>query len=309
MSGQPTGQRPDPSSGWEQSAHVEDGLPALGQQPPNPPHRHPTHHQPHAQHQGQYFQNQHGHQSTPPTPDAGYAQYLPEHGVEEPVYYEHYEPYHEYSPPLQRGHEPPQSPWVSQDQYGYYHRPPPVQGQGQYVQMNAPHPPAAAPLPAPPAQAPSPGDQMQMLLMNQMMMQQMAAQQMQVAQMAALGRGAGGSGGGGGGGCGEGSCERRKGATMINVKGRSERPRRRPKVVRVASPPTANAPAVKPIVAVVPPRANLPAPTADSSALDNWHEATIILCVAIVGLIYLVSSRGTGGDKEKKPSLAEKHLT
>lgn len=55
--------------------------------------------------------------------------------------------------------------------------------------------------------------------------------------------------------------------------------------------------------------ANLPAPTADSSALDNWHEATIILCVAIVGLIYLVSSRGTGGDKEKKPSLAEKHMT
>jgi hypothetical protein len=55
--------------------------------------------------------------------------------------------------------------------------------------------------------------------------------------------------------------------------------------------------------------ANLPAPTADSSALDNWQEATIILCVAIVGLIYLVSSRGTGGDKEKKPSLAEKHLT
>ncbi|CAD6575878.1 MAG: hypothetical protein TREMPRED_001509 [Tremellales sp. Tagirdzhanova-0007] len=46
----------------------------------------------------------------------------------------------------------------------------------------------------------------------------------------------------------------------------------------------------------------------DSMAFDNWQEATIILCIAIVGLIYLVSARSSPED-DKKPSLAAKHLT
>lgn len=29
--------------------------------------------------------------------------------------------------------------------------------------------------------------------------------------------------------------------------------------------------------------------------MDNWQEATIILCLAIVALIYLVASRNSGG--------------
>jgi hypothetical protein len=48
----------------------------------------------------------------------------------------------------------------------------------------------------------------------------------------------------------------------------------------------------------------------ESSALDSWQEATIILCVALVGLIYLVTSRASpDSGKEKKPSLADKYLT
>jgi hypothetical protein len=42
-------------------------------------------------------------------------------------------------------------------------------------------------------------------------------------------------------------------------------------------------------------------------AFDNWQEATIILCIAIVGVIYLVVSR-TAPKEEKKPSPAAKYL-
>lgn len=48
------------------------------------------------------------------------------------------------------------------------------------------------------------------------------------------------------------------------------------------------------------------------SALDNWQEATIILCIAIIGLIYLASTRAAenkDGKEEKKPSVAAKYMT
>lgn len=47
--------------------------------------------------------------------------------------------------------------------------------------------------------------------------------------------------------------------------------------------------------------------TIEAAAMENWQEATIILCIAIVGLIYLVSSRSAKNDKEEA-SLAAKHL-
>lgn len=49
----------------------------------------------------------------------------------------------------------------------------------------------------------------------------------------------------------------------------------------------------------------------DNMALDNWQEATIILCFAAIGIIYLICSRANGSDdgNEKKPDLAKKHLS
>jgi hypothetical protein len=47
--------------------------------------------------------------------------------------------------------------------------------------------------------------------------------------------------------------------------------------------------------------------TIESAAMENWQEATIILCIALVGLIYLVASRSTKPE-EDKTSLAAKHL-
>lgn len=47
------------------------------------------------------------------------------------------------------------------------------------------------------------------------------------------------------------------------------------------------------------------------SALDNWQEATIILCIAIISLIYLVSTRAADnkdGKEERKPSVAAKYM-
>ena len=49
--------------------------------------------------------------------------------------------------------------------------------------------------------------------------------------------------------------------------------------------------------------APLPPPPVDSLVADNWQEATIILCLAVVALIYLVASRAGGdGGKKKDPS-------
>ena len=39
---------------------------------------------------------------------------------------------------------------------------------------------------------------------------------------------------------------------------------------------------------------------------DNWQEAAIILCLALIGLVYVLSARGM--EQEEKPSLAQKHL-
>jgi hypothetical protein len=44
--------------------------------------------------------------------------------------------------------------------------------------------------------------------------------------------------------------------------------------------------------------APLPPPPVDALVSDNWQEATIILCLAVVALIYLVASRA-GGEAEK----------
>lgn len=41
--------------------------------------------------------------------------------------------------------------------------------------------------------------------------------------------------------------------------------------------------------------------------MENWQEATIILCIAIVGVIYLVVSR-SNKEEEKEASAAAKHL-
>ena len=35
--------------------------------------------------------------------------------------------------------------------------------------------------------------------------------------------------------------------------------------------------------------------------MDNWQEATIILCLAIVALIYLVASRNSAPAEKEKP--------
>ena len=64
-----------------------------------------------------------------------------------------------------------------------------------------------------------------------------------------------------------------------------------------------------PVVVLPPPAAalTLPVTTIESAAMDNWQEATIILCFAIIGVIYLVMNRSSK-EEEKEASLAAKHL-
>jgi len=50
----------------------------------------------------------------------------------------------------------------------------------------------------------------------------------------------------------------------------------------------------------------------DEGAFDNWQEITVILVIAIIGLIYLVCSRPTAPGnvkEEKKENPAVKHLS
>jgi hypothetical protein len=50
--------------------------------------------------------------------------------------------------------------------------------------------------------------------------------------------------------------------------------------------------------------APLPPPPVESLVADNWQEATIILCLAVVALIYLMASRAGGSSSSgtKPPS-------
>lgn len=71
---------------------------------------------------------------------------------------------------------------------------------------------------------------------------------------------------------------------------------------------------LSPVVVPPAPPVIAPPPTAgyvDTRALDNWQEATIILCFTAIGLIYLICSRANNKDngKEKKPDLARKYLS
>ena len=64
----------------------------------------------------------------------------------------------------------------------------------------------------------------------------------------------------------------------------------------------------RPVPVIVAPPATLPIPTIESgAAMENWQEATIILCFAIIGVIYLVMNRSSK-EEEKEASLAAKHL-
>jgi hypothetical protein len=63
-------------------------------------------------------------------------------------------------------------------------------------------------------------------------------------------------------------------------------------------------------VVILPPKDPLPvhvASTIESAAMDNWQEATVILCFAIIGVMYLVMNRSSK-EEEKEASLAAKHL-
>jgi preprotein translocase subunit YajC len=41
--------------------------------------------------------------------------------------------------------------------------------------------------------------------------------------------------------------------------------------------------------------------------MENWQEATIVLCIAIVGVIYLIVSR-TSKEQDKKDDSVARHL-
>ncbi|KAL7418330.1 hypothetical protein Q5752_006788 [Cryptotrichosporon argae] len=122
----------------------------------------------------------------------------------------------------------------------------------------------APPPPAPPAQAPAtaPADLMSTLMMNQMMVSQMNAQQMQAAQMVALTSNMAGGG-----------------------------PRRRP-LTPVLSPREIRQ-------VITGPQVPGPAVITSPASMDNWQEATLLLCLAVIALIYLVTSRTAGGDDKK----------
>ncbi|WWC57902.1 uncharacterized protein I303_100437 [Kwoniella dejecticola CBS 10117] len=116
-------------------------------------------------------------------------------------------------------------------------------------------------------------DSMQMMMMNSMMMQQMQAQQMQSAQMAAM--------------------------NQQNLQIQAQHLQRQS---------AGNGKMKKPQGSInIHIEAASQEATIESMALDNWQEATIILCFAAVGLIYLICSRA--GAEEKKEDLARKHMS
>ena len=184
-----------------------------------------------------------------------------------------------------------------------YHRTRTHYQHGQPIQINNPNMNAA-----PQSPGPSIGDTMQMMMMNQMMTQQMTAQQMQAAQMNMLMQQAGGRG--------RGSLREKKAGVKIRSRslvGRSDQAgrqvrRRQPRPVQVTPPQRVQPPQGElrdraTLIAVAPALGGV-----ESAAMANWQEATIILCIAIVGLIYLVSSRSTAKEDDEKSAVA-RHLT
>ncbi|OWZ30401.1 hypothetical protein C349_06191 [Cryptococcus neoformans var. grubii Br795] len=170
-------------------------------------------------------------------------------------------------------------------------------------------------------------DQMQMMMVNQMMMQQMQSQQMQAAQMAAMTQktfqtlqnsGNNNNQNRNQNNDREPRKRNRKSKPAVNIQTIQHMSMRKrspkTKAIRAASPQGPE------IVVLQPPLAGSPAPPViapptaeyvDNMALDNWQEATIILCFAAIGIIYLICSRANGSDdgNEKKPDLAKKHLS
>ncbi|OCF59970.1 hypothetical protein L486_02643 [Kwoniella mangroviensis CBS 10435] len=149
-------------------------------------------------------------------------------------------------------------------------------------------------------------ESMQMMMMNQMMMQQMQAQQMQVAQMAAINQqnmhmqsqmmqpGVQGNKKK------DKPCKQSKGS--INIQNCAQKVKQKPHKNRSKFVLTSNLVNHLPL----PPIA-IQQPSIETVALDNWQEATIILCFAAVGLIYLICSRA--GGEEKKEDVASKHMS
>lgn len=152
-----------------------------------------------------------------------------------------------------------------------------------------------------------------MMMMNQMMAQQMSAQQMQFAQMNAMLKKD--SSNNQGSSSGDGAKEKRKNnkkKPTVNIKSEHGGPTwqgdRGIGGLMIGKQMKRPAKAV-PIIAL-PPQAAAPAPpanTIEAAAMENWQEATIILCFAIIGVIYLVMNRSTK-EEEKEASLAARHL-
>ncbi|WVQ64493.1 uncharacterized protein L199_002660 [Kwoniella botswanensis] len=151
-------------------------------------------------------------------------------------------------------------------------------------------------------------ESMQMMMMNQMMMQQMQAQQMQAAQMGVINQqnmhmqsqmlqpGVQGNRRK------DKPCKQSKGS--INIQNCAQKVKQKPYKYRSKPILTPNLVNHLPL----PPIANpVQQPSIETVALDNWQEATIILCFAAVGLIYLICSRA--GGEEKKEDIARKHMS
>ncbi|RXK37302.1 hypothetical protein M231_05444 [Tremella mesenterica] len=146
--------------------------------------------------------------------------------------------------------------------YGGYQHPQPPPISYQYSYQNTQQAPMQ---PSNPQQIPSGGsmDPLQLLLINQMMMQQMAQQQQQMyaAQMAQL---AGNHGGcsGPAGSVNVQTCQQGPGGRMVR------------RVIKAPPPP--------PLAVMT---------VTETPSGDNWHEATVLLCVLVVVAVYLLSSR------------------
>ncbi|KAK1926974.1 hypothetical protein DB88DRAFT_514425 [Papiliotrema laurentii] len=126
-------------------------------------------------------------------------------------------------------------------------------------------------------------ESMQMMMMNQMMGQQLAAQQMQMAQMnSVLGM-------------------------SVDPRNKKRAPVRRPSVkIKTKQGKPRPARQLPPVIAV-PPAAPPPVSSLGTAAMENWQEATIVLCIAIVGVIYLIVSR-TSKEQDKKDDSVARHL-
>lgn len=151
-----------------------------------------------------------------------------------------------------------------------------------------------------------------MMMINQMMAQQMSAQQMQFAQMNAMLNKDSSNNQGSSSGDGAKEKRKKKGKPTVNIKSEHGGPTGQGDKgiggLMIGKQMKRPAKAV-PIIAL-PPQAAAPAPpanTIEAAAMENWQEASIILCFAIIGVIYLVMNRSTK-EEEKEASLAARHL-